>query len=122
MPSEDSKRYLELKGKLENLSGGVKKHSSDEKFPSNITSADIDARVASLLQKRKTFEEYASLAHQKSEEYSIEVDEAEETFSRLSSQIYGFYGKQNLIVEDFGLRTYQKPGVRKRKTDSAVSQ
>ena len=122
MPSEDSKHYLELNGRLENLSGGVKKHSTDEKFPSNISASDIDARVASLFQKRKAFEELASLAHQKSEEYSIEVEEAEKAFSQLSSQIYGFYGKQNLIVEDFGLRTYQKPGVRKRKSDSAVSQ
>jgi hypothetical protein len=115
MPAEDSKLFLELKGKLDNLSSGVKKHSTEEKFPSNISAAEIDACTASLLQKRKSFEETTALAHQKSEEYSLEFDECEKLFSQLSSQIYGFYGKQNLVVEDFGLRTYQRPVGRKTK-------
>lgn len=115
MPTEDSKRYLELKGRLDNLSIGIKKHSTDPKFPSNITSDEVDSQSAQLTLKRKSFEEAANIAHQKSEEYSIEYENCDEYFSKLASQIYGFYGKQNLIVEDFGLKPYQKPTGRKAK-------
>lgn len=122
MPSEESRTFLELKGKLENLSDGVKKHAADESFPSNISAAAIDARLASFTLKRKAYEDAANLAHQKSEEYGNEYDECDEMFSQLCSQIYGFYGKQNLIVEDFGLKTYQKPVGRKAKGAAPVSQ
>jgi hypothetical protein len=43
-------------------------------------------------------------------------------FSQLSSQIYGFYGKQNLTVEDFGLKIYQKPVGRKAKGETPAQQ
>ncbi|MHB9040407.1 MAG: hypothetical protein ACYC4T_07100 [Melioribacteraceae bacterium] len=113
MPTEDSKTYNDLKGKMENLSDGVKKHSADEKFPANISASDIDAKISLLTQKRKAFEEATNLAHQRSEEYSTVVDECEELFSKISTQLYGFYGKQNLVTEDYGLKMYQKPTGRK---------
>ncbi|MFA7419671.1 MAG: hypothetical protein WCZ90_08285 [Melioribacteraceae bacterium] len=122
MPSEESKTFLELKGKLENLSDGVKKHAADESFPSNISAASIDASIASFTQKRKAFDDAENLAHQKSEEYSSAYDECDRLFSQLCSQIYGFYGKQNLVVEDFGLKTYQKPVGRKAKVTAASQQ
>jgi hypothetical protein len=118
MPADDSKTYQDIKGKLENLSVGIKKHAADENYPTNISTATVEAKLASLIQKRTSYDEAESIARQKYSAYSVEFDECEKLFSSYSTQLYGFHGKQNLVVADYGLKTYQKPTGRKTKTSS----
>ncbi|MCX6148897.1 MAG: hypothetical protein NTX22_00065 [Ignavibacteriales bacterium] len=118
MPAEDSKLYNEIKGKLERLSGGVNKHSTDADFPGNITAAVIEAKTVLLVNARKLYDDAEAVAHQKYQEYENISAECEEMFSKISTQLYGLYGKQNLLVEDYGLKIYQKPPGRKAKTDT----
>ena len=121
MPSDESKLFLELKGKLENLSGGVAKHSSEVNFPQNIKKEVLDAKVVELNVKRKDYDDASNIAHQKSDEYDKVFKECEDLFSNVSMQLYGAYGKQNLIVEDFGLKIYKKPSGRKPKNSAVVN-
>jgi hypothetical protein len=121
MPSEESKLYLELKGKLENLSGGVKKHSADKDFPSNITAEVIDTKVTDLITARKAYDTAAAISNQKFEEYDKLAKECETLFSNISTQLYGIYGKQNLTVADYGLKTYQRHTGRKTKTETTAA-
>lgn len=118
MPTDDSKQYRELKGKMENLSTGIKKHAGDENYPQNISAAKVEAQVNVLAEKRQDFEDATNIAHQKSLDYSTTFNACEDMFSKISTQLYGFHGKQNLIVEDYGLKIYQKPSGRKPKENN----
>jgi hypothetical protein len=113
MPTEESMSYLELKGSLENMLKGINKHSPDSNFPSNITAAMVEEQLASLVQKRKGYTEAEAIARQKSEEYNVEEKKVDTFFSNLSEQVYGVYGKQNLLVADYGLKIWQKHRGRK---------
>ncbi len=121
MPAEDSKLHNELKGKLTNLSNGVKKHSGDSDFPNNITSQLIDTQLTKLVDARTSMDDAYSKAHQLGDVYEKVFEETETFFSQVSNQLYGVYGKQNLIVEDFGLRTHQKPTGRKPKATTPTA-
>jgi hypothetical protein len=121
MPVDESKLYLELKGKLENLSKGINKHSADKDFPSNIAVLTVDTKITELTNARKDYDEAATVASQKSEAYNAIAKTGEELFSGISTQLYGVYGKQNLTVEDYGLKVYQKPTGRKSKANTAAT-
>ena len=121
MPTDESKLYVDLKSKLENLSGGVSKHSSEPEFPQNITKAVIDEKTANLVATRKLFDEASNIAHQKFEEYEKIFNECSELFSNISTQLYGAYGKQNRIVEDYGLKIYKKHLGRKPKSNKVTN-
>jgi hypothetical protein len=119
MPSEESQAYLDLRGKLANLSKGLVKHASDKDFPAHLTAAAVEEKIALLDAKRKAFTDSASVTHQKSEEYTLCEGECDAFFSGYAQQIYGALGKQNLLVEDFGLKIWQKPSGRKPKENGS---
>lgn len=121
MPEDDSLMYLGTKGKLETFSAGAKRNATHPKYPNTVSIEAIDAQIATLTKARSEFTEAESLYKQKSAIYKDELKNSDKLFSEVSTQIYGSFGKQNPLVIEFGLKTYQKPGGRKGKTNPPAS-
>lgn len=119
MPSDNVNNYLALKGKMENLSKGIKNHASDQGFPANISAAAIESELTSLNQLRSEYDDTIADAHQKYDVYFAQFKKCQDVFSKTSTQLYGFHGKYNTVVEDYGMQKYQKSGGRKKKENPA---
>ncbi|MCX6148983.1 MAG: hypothetical protein NTX22_00500 [Ignavibacteriales bacterium] len=118
MATEDLKLYNEMLGRLENLANGVAKHSNDQTFPPSITETKIRLDKTNLMQKRKDYDDADRIAKSKFAEYNSLFNEIDNNFSGISGMLYNFHGKQNPLVEDYGLMPYKKPGGPKKKKEA----
>ena len=121
MATEDLKKHNDMTGKLENLANGISKHSSDTLFPPSITEAKTRQYKTDLLQKRKDYDDAERVAKSKYAEYDILFNEIDDYFSSVSGMLYNFHGKQNDVVEDYGLVPYKKPGGPRKKKEATTT-
>ncbi|MCX6152401.1 MAG: hypothetical protein NTX22_17885 [Ignavibacteriales bacterium] len=117
MATEDLKIHNELTGSLGKFAAGVKIHVVDTNFPPNITEALIQQMQTEIIAKRAEYDMIENQARIKFDEYKTQFDKLETAFAAYCFQIYGFYGKQNQVVADFGLKPYQKPKGRTPKKE-----
>ncbi len=101
---------------LKNLAEGIKTHSADTEFPAAIKEDDIRLLCTQLEASRLVYETSITAARIKHDEYESIFTEAINKTAKTATMIYGFYGKKNQILADFGLTPHK---TRSRKKVSA---
>ena len=121
MGSTTIKQYNTLSEKLERMVDGIKIHSGQEGFPSNIKETEVNDLKTRLEKSRQDYDEAENSARIKHDDYESVTKEVISKYANYSSMLYGYLGKKNQLVADFGLqphRTTGKKGPRtKTKTD-----
>ncbi len=110
MASKNIKAYNTLVEKLEKLADGVVLHSSEENFPATLNEQTIHNLRTSLETSRQTYDAAMNTARIKHDDYSKQHDEITDAYTRFTTMLYGFYGKKNQILGDFGLAPYKATG------------
>jgi len=95
--------YSDFQLQLDKLAEGVKTHSAEEGFPTSIKETDIRQNHADLEALRIAYEAAENVARMKYDEYVEKYRNVQEMASNNNTMLYGFYGKKNQVVADFGL-------------------
>jgi len=88
---------------------GFKKNAADFK-EAKADIAQLEKRSADAKILNSEQEDLKAKLHQKSEQLNSVVKEIVSVEARLSSTVYGKYGKKNDKLEDFGLKSWQSGG------------
>jgi hypothetical protein len=110
MASRNIKAYNTLAEKLEKLADGVLQHSGEENFPATLKDQAIRELRSSLEVSRQAYDTAMNSARIKHDEYSNKQNEITDTYTRFTTMLYGFYGKKNQVLGDFGLAPYKATG------------
>ncbi len=122
MPEKNVKSYNNLVVKLDKLAEGVKTHSAETNFPATLNEEVLRNMRADLEGKRETYESAENMARIKYDEYDAKIKELDAQCSKHASTLYGFYGKQSLMLNDFGLKPFKPSGKKgPRKNNSKQS-
>jgi len=92
---------------LKNLAEGIKIHSVDTEFPAAIKEDEIRLFGTQLEASRLVYETSLTAARIKHDEYESIFTEAINKAANSATMIYGFYGKRNQILADFGLTPHK---------------
>lgn len=103
---------------LENLADGIKTHFADTEFPVTLKEDQIRQLRTQLEDSRAIYEASINAARIKHDEYESIFSEAINIAAKSASMLYGFYGKKNQILADFGLLPHK---TRSRKKVSAAA-
>ena len=118
MAEKSNKQYTVLSEALNNMAEGAKMHSSEENFPPTVNETSVTKLKTQLDTKRNEYDTAENTARLKYDEYNAVEKTVSQEYSKLSTTLYGFYGKANQIVGDFGLVPYKPTGKKgPRKTD-----
>lgn len=118
MPDVNVKSFNELVEILEKMADGVNLHSSEEGFPNAINEGDLRIKRTNLEDLRQSYEQTLTKARQLQDQYRELEKSINKDVSRYKTMIYGFYGKKNQAVSDFGMKPF-KDNSRSGKNNSA---
>ncbi|MFA6598737.1 MAG: hypothetical protein WCS69_13520 [Ignavibacteriaceae bacterium] len=110
MPVDEKKLYSEFNTQLGDIANGVALHAADVNFPPAIKETDIRSWKDDLEVKREAYDKASSVVDNLKSIYDIAFKDYQAKFSSVCTSLYGFHGKQNPIVADYGLKTYKKKG------------
>jgi hypothetical protein len=118
MPDINVKSFNELVESLEKIADGVHLHSSEEGFPGAIKEEDLRTKRTNLEDLRSNYEQTLTKARQLQDQYRELEKATDSDVSRYKTMIYGFYGKKNQVVSDFGMKPFKDASIA-RKNNSA---
>ena len=107
MPEINVKRFNELVSKLEKLADGVKLHSAETNFPANLQEGDFRSGKSELEDKRQAYDEAMNRARQIYDAYEVVYNSWKDKVANSNTMLYGFYGKKNQMLADFGLTPFK---------------
>jgi|GEM_PF-6975149 len=81
-----------------------------------MTEEKLRSMRAELEQSREEYEKTLAKARQLQEAYMQVENKISETLSRFKTMLYGFFGKKNRVVMDFGLKPWKERSSSKAKT------
>ncbi len=110
MADKSNKQYVELSESLGSLCKGAQKHAADDKYPPSAGQELIISLKTELDDSRKIYDDAENFARTKFDEYSDVEKRVLSEYSKLCTSIYGFFGKNNQVVGDFGLQPYKPTG------------
>ena len=110
MPVDEKKLFSEFTTQLEDAADGVAIHSKDENFPPAVKESDIRSWEADISAKREAYDKAKVISDGLHDAYEKAFKEYQAKFSSVCTSLYGFHGKQNAIVADYGLKPYKKTG------------
>ena len=119
MPDINVKSFNELVETLEKMADGVKKHGSQEGFPNAIKEENLRALRKELEDLRSEYEQTLTSARMLQDKYRERERTVEQIVAGNKSMLYGFFGKKNQIVSDFGMKPF-KDNTRSKKNNSAA--
>lgn len=114
MPDINIKSFNQLVEMLEKMAEGVKRHQQEVDFPSVIKEDYLRTSKNQLENLRGSYEEASGRAKRLQDEYREAEAKIRGELSRFKSMVYGFYGKKNPIVTDFGIRPFKEKTVKKK--------
>ncbi len=110
MATLNNKEFNTTVEKFEKMADGAKLHSADADFPGTITEAGLRDNKTAVENAREAYEQAENAARIKFDEYQSVIKDANSKYSNFATQLYGFYGKKNQVVADFGLEPYKTGG------------
>ena len=108
MPEDIRKSYMVLASKLESMADGAKKHASDAGYPPEASEEKIRSLKQELENAMEIWKQTQADASKYKAAYEKLEDEVDGKVSRLNSSIYGYFGKKDAQVKDFGLKPYKE--------------
>lgn len=115
MPDINIKSFNQLVEILEKMADGVKRHQQEADFPAAIKEDYLRTSKNQLEDLRGAYEEAVGRAKRLQNEYRETEAQLREELARYKSMIYGFYGKKNSIVTDFGIRPFKERTLKKKE-------
>lgn len=110
MAGKNVKQFNTQIERLGNMADGVKTHAAEPNFPPALNEANIRKDRTDLEESREVYEKAENEARLKYDAYEAKLKEIQNKHANYSSQLYGFYGKKNQILADFGLAPYKQGG------------
>ncbi len=110
MADKSNKQFLELSDSLGNIAEGAEKHSAEDKYPPSAAHDVVLALKTELDASRKAYDDAENFARTKFDEYNAVEKRILAEYSKICTTIYGFFGKSNQLVGDFGLQPYKPTG------------
>ena len=108
MPSINVKSFNETVESLEKMADGASKHNEEKDFPGAVDEESIRNAKKRIEDLREAYEESEGRTRKLYDLYSQELKNINKDISRYKSMIYGFYGKKDRTVIDFGLKPHKK--------------
>ncbi len=121
MSTKNIKSYNTLTEKLEKLADGTKIHSGDASFPTSLNEQAIRQLKTEIEEYRASYDAVMNNARIKHDEYNAKLQEANDKYTRFTTQLYGLYGKKNQTLADFGLAPYKATGKKGPRKNVAAS-
>ncbi|MDH4262441.1 MAG: hypothetical protein OEV78_05275 [Spirochaetia bacterium] len=118
MPEINVKSYNETVETLENMLQGVKAYKDMPGFPSVVSEESLTEMISKFKSTRDNYEKSSSDASQHYLEYNAQLKSVKDELMRYKSMLYGFFGKKNPIVSNFGIRPF-KSKAKKQKAQPA---
>jgi hypothetical protein len=112
MATFNNKKFNSATGNLEKMADGAKIHYAEEGYPALVTEEGLRADKLALENSREEYEEVENNARIKFDEYEALYTQIETRYKKFATQLYGFYGKKNQVVADFGLKPHKTTGKR----------
>jgi hypothetical protein len=119
MPDINVKSFNELVESLEKMADGVQLHGTDAGFPAVINENELRAKRESLESLRSNYEQSLTKARQYQDQYRVLEKSTDSDISRFRTMLYGFYGKKNQVVSDFGMKPYREKALVKKNGSAA---
>lgn len=116
MPDINVKQYNELVVRLEKLADGLKLHGAEGNFPAVLKEEEFRHGKQELEDKRQAYDHAISQARQAYDAYNDAYKAWKAKTANSSTMLYGFYGKKNQLLADFGLIPYKSTGTRGPRT------
>jgi hypothetical protein len=116
MASKTIKAYNTLVEKLEKLADGVQQHSVEENFPATLKEQAIRDLRTNLETSRQAYDTAMNTARIKHDDYIAAHNDITDNYNRFTTMLYGFYGKKNQLLGDFGLAPYKATGKKGPRT------
>ncbi len=110
MATLNNKEFNSTVEKLEKMADGTKLHSAETGFPSTITEAGLKEDKTAVEDAREAYEQAENAARIKFDTYEEVIKNTNSKYSNFATQLYGFYGKKNQVIADFGLEPYKTGG------------
>ncbi len=110
MPQISNKKHALAVQQFEKMADGAVIHSGEENYPAEVKDAACRDAKQQLEDLRQAYEDALNEARRKFDAYEAKEKELLTLYSRFSTQLYGFYGKTNPMVTDFGLKPYKPTG------------
>jgi len=120
MSNAKIRSYSDFVTLLDNLAEGVKTHSSEAGFPATFKEEEIRQVRTDLEALRIVYQASENIARIKHDEYEDKYRIATELIAKTSTMLYGFYGKKNQVVADFGLVPHKSRPRGKAKVKTAA--
>ena len=117
MPAINVKSFNELVESLEKMADGVKKHGAQQEFPAVVKEENLRSVRKELEDLRSEYEQTLTSARILFDKYKALEKTTKQNVSRNKTTLYGFYGKKNQIVSDFGMKPF-KDNTRTKKKDT----
>jgi len=112
MPNINVKQYNELAAKLEKTADGIQSHSAEPNFPANLKEDEFRSAKNELENKRQAYDEALNQARLAYDAYNEAFGQWKDKVANGSTMLYGFYGKKNQTLADFGLAPYKPSGAK----------
>jgi hypothetical protein len=118
MPDINVKSFNQLIVMLEKMADGVAVHKSEEGFPA-ILKEDILRKARNGFQNlREQYEQTLTKARLLQNDYRTMESQLEKDMARYRSLVYGFYGKKNQMVRDYGMVPFKSTRATAKKTSA----
>ena len=106
MPAIDTRLYKDLIGSLEKMAEGISANNSGD-LPIAAEEDIIRSAIKRINSLKNAYEESEAQTKRFYHLYLQEIKNARKEYGRLKMMLYCFYGKNNKIVESFGLKLYK---------------
>ncbi len=102
------RKHVDFAKKMENLSDGIKKNSALTGFPPTLTETAVTEMLGQIETVRNNYEASVNSSKVYYEEYKTLLTDFSQKYSNFVMMVYGYFGKRNQQVADFGLAPYKK--------------
>jgi hypothetical protein len=116
MPDINVKSFNQMVVMLDKMADGVSVHKGEESFPAILKEDMIRKARENFQNLRETYEQTLTKARLLQNDYRAAEKQLEKDHGRYRSLVYGFYGKKNLTVRDFGMQPFKDGQGKTKKT------
>src|SRR4030042_5764581 len=118
MPDINVKSFNQMVVMLEKMADGVPVHKGEDGFPA-ILKEEILRKARNVFQNlREQYEQTLTKARLLQNDYRAMEKQLEKDMARYRSLVYGFYGKKNQVVRDYGMAAFKSTRAKPKKSSA----
>lgn len=113
MPAINIRNYAELVEDLERFADGAQSHQDEPDYPSVLKEAVFRQAKAELEDSREAYDKALNAAREAYDIYEAIFKTWKKKLANCRTMVYGFYGKKNPVVAEFGLAPHKTGQVKR---------